>query len=127
MIKLTENQREILQGLLDGKEIEVYNNGTWCDFTHFKTPLNHLYNDEKLRIKPRTIIVNGVEVPEPMKVKPENDTQYYTAAPNPGLPLIWFNDGCDNEYLTAGICHSTPEAAVLHWEAMIKPSKIVQE
>lgn len=129
MIKLTENQREILQALLDGKDIEFSHDDVteWYPILDFSSFVYHLNEGNPVRIKPRTIIVNSVEVPEPMKVKPEDGTQYYTAAPNPGLCLTWFDDGCDNEYFNAGICHSTPEAAALHWEAMIKPSKIVQE
>lgn len=127
MIKLTENQREILQAMLDGKDIEYKELNKWITNENAIGLFMCLHQDIPLRIKPRTIIVNGVEVPEPMKVKPENGTKYYTAAPNPGLCMNWWNDNCDIKHFNAGICHSTPEAATLHWEAMIKPSKIVQE
>jgi hypothetical protein len=126
MIKLTENQREILQALLDGKEIEFFARD-WMEVQTTGELLTAFYNNRQVRIKPRTIIVNGVEVPEPMKVKPEYGTIYYVARPASTDGIPWYDDGFDNSHLSAGVCHSTPEAATLHWEAMIKPSKIVQE
>lgn len=125
MIKLTENQREILQALLDGKDIEVMSStGDFYEIDTVSQFFTSSYFGHALRVKPRTIVVNGVEVPEPIKVKPACGTMFYTAAPNPGLSFKWFDDGCDNEYFNAGICHSTPVAAALHWEAMIKPSRV---
>jgi len=128
MIQLTENQREILQALLDGRDIEATDvNNKFYDVTTFEGFISNTAYFRKIRIKPRTILVNGVEVPEPMKVKPEEGTLYYIATPYPESPVTWVYDKFDEDYFNAGICHSTPEAAALHWEAMIKPSKIVQE
>lgn len=126
MIKLTEYQREILQALLDGKDIERYNatNDAWDIVKNYDYAIYHLYQGNRIRIKPRTIIVNGVEVPEPMKVRPERGTIYYTAGTNPGVSVKWCNDTFDEDYFNAGICHNTPYAATLHWEAMIKPSRV---
>ena len=128
MIKLTENQREILQAMLDGKEIEATDvNNKLYNVTTYEEFISNSFYFRKVRVKPCTIIVNGVEVPEPMKVKPENGTLYYTANGSPGMSFKWCNDRFDEQYFNSGICHNTPVAANLHWEAMIKPGKINQE
>ena len=123
MIKLTANQREILQGLLEGKEIEFFAR-EWMEVQTVGELLTAFYNERSVRIKPRTIIVNGVEVPEPMKVKPEKNSKYYTATTDPAIETYWTGCQWDIKHFDAGLCHSTPEAATLHWEAMIKPSRV---
>lgn len=125
MIKLTENQREILQAVLDGKDIrstDIYSR--FYDVTTYEEFIVNAFYSRRIEVKPRTITVNGIEVPEPMKVRPEEGTLYYTSSTNPEQFLKWRGDNFDETCFNDGICHSTPEAATLHWEAMIAPSKI---
>jgi hypothetical protein len=79
----------------------------------------------ELRIKPRTITVNGIEVPEParwLKVGPP--VWYVDAASRKGYWEARFR-GTDVELimLDRGLVHRTEEAAARHFEALIAPSK----
>lgn len=76
----------------------------------------------KFRIKPRTIIVNGFEVPEPMRVAPYFNTEYYLAAQTTDAFVAqfkWSGVGVDKLWLSRGLCHSTKEAAIAHAKAML--------
>jgi len=78
------------------------------------------------------IIVNGVEVPEPVRVMPETGTRYYY----PKFIYCGFDwdvvsgdwdvvsgDDVDYAVLKAGVMHLTEAAARQHYEALILPSK----
>lgn len=76
----------------------------------------------KYRVKPKTILVNGFEVPEPMREAPNDGVKYFF----PNLSYNdyfwsheWGNDGVDVRMLERGICHTTKEAAIAHAKAML--------
>jgi hypothetical protein len=75
------------------------------------------------RRKPRTIIINGHEVPEPLRVKPEIGSVYYVACVSSGseswVCVKWFHDEIDNTRFDAGMCHATKEAAIAHAKALL--------
>lgn len=74
------------------------------------------------RRKPRTITVNGFEVPEPLRVMPEVDGEYFLADPagNGFLhQFFWRDCATDNLWLERGLLHSTKEAAIAHAKAML--------
>jgi len=85
--------------------------------------------DNKFRIAPKTIKINGHEVPEPYKEELEYGTEYF-------YPCISYPDGygsfCWNGYdknfyhLNAGIVHLTKEAAIKHAEALLSFTKEVE-
>lgn len=77
------------------------------------------------RRKPKTILVNGIEVPEPVRKPLKEAETYWLAVPtNPrrALQTVWSDDEDDKLFLSRGLVHLTKEAAVLHAEAMLKPS-----
>lgn len=77
------------------------------------------------RRKPQTILVNGIEVPEPVRKPLKESESYWIAVPtNPrkALSTVWLDDEDDEYFLHSGLVHLTKEAAVLHAEAMLKPS-----
>lgn len=81
--------------------------------------------DDVYRRKPKTIRIGDMEVPDPMKTKPERGSRYY--CPNViSTDLndihIWCDDFYDNEILNKGFCHATQEAATAHAKAFIKIS-----
>lgn len=79
----------------------------------------------ELRIKPRTITVNGIEVPEPVReLKAGTPVWYVDGASIEGYWEARFR-GTDVEMilLDRGLVHMTEEAAVRHFEALIAPSK----
>ena len=79
------------------------------------------------RRKPRVIIINGIEVPEPMRDKPEEKSLYWVPdicnLTSLATQIIWKNDVHDNEWLSLRICHSTRESAELHAKALLSFTK----
>lgn len=74
------------------------------------------------RRKPKTININGFEVPEPLKIKPQFGQQYYV----PWLSceslfdrFEWQDDNVDNRFLGRGLCHLDKEPAIIHAKALL--------
>ena len=81
--------------------------------------------DYEYRRKPRVILINGIEVPEPLREKPEVGAKYWipdiwdTEGDPTSAAIHWKNDGSDNGWFSIGICHLTKEAAELHAKALL--------
>ena len=59
--------KEALIALANGESVEFLNNGDWGDVGEMII-LNHFTQDSfKFRLKPRTITLNGIEVPAPFE------------------------------------------------------------
>lgn len=74
------------------------------------------------RRKPRTINVNGHEVPEPLRTAPYDDTiVYYPNLCSLGLVSYnkFFDDSFYRRLLNLGLLHSTQEAAKKHARALL--------
>lgn len=76
------------------------------------------------RRKPRTININGFEVPEPVREPLEEGTTYFVpnlhgVLPDPHYESIWDNCGIDVRRLVHGLIHLTREAAELHAKALL--------
>ena len=83
---------------------------SWCDGSEYR----------RKPTPPKTININGIEVPEPVR-EPLNFGDEYVA-----LDLIcviddieWFGDDWDMENLHLGIIHLTKEAAEIHRKALL--------
>jgi hypothetical protein len=77
--------------------------------------------DTEYRRKPRTITINGIEVPEPLRVAPPSGTIYYVAMPcnaNSYVDWTWFDDRSDIAALAQGMAHATRDAAEIHGNAL---------
>ncbi len=74
---------------------------------------------EGSRVKPKTININGFEVPEPIR-DPLFDNDIYYAAGSAFAPFLyrWRSSAEDYVRLYAGIIHSTKEAAQKHTGAL---------
>lgn len=83
---------------------------------------------ESVKVKPKTININGIEVPEPVRELEERNLCYW--APNFGGPTeakvvnFFVAPGWDcvyeiRKYLAMGFVHNTKEAALLHREALL--------
>lgn len=71
------------------------------------------------RRKPKTININGYEVPEPMREAPAGGSSYFYAELTSGSQVSrWSGDCIDYMRLEAGMAHATPEAAELHSRAL---------
>lgn len=78
----------------------------------------------KFRRKQKTITINGIEVPEPMRVSPAYGSEYWVANPCFGSAdrNTWTCKAFDIRLLLRGICHSTESAAEQHRRALILAS-----
>lgn len=74
------------------------------------------------RRKPRTITINGREVPEPLRKVPlYGDTYHVVTFASWGAPycFVWGDDERQSKWFALGLCHSTKEAAIAHAEALL--------
>lgn len=76
---------------------------------------------------PKTININGHEVPEPMRDRPEIGSRYYfvSARIDCSDTQTWTNDDTDNLRLQLGLCHLTKEAAIAHAKALFSFTEVV--
>lgn len=118
----------IVKAAADGEQCQ-YNgrkdgSGEWFDMTK----CGMFMHEMKYRIKPRTIKVNGFDVPEPMREAPKEGVEFFVASPAAEEFHAYFEWECeesDADWLSRGICHATKEAAIAHAKAMlgIDPNK----
>lgn len=74
--------------------------------------------------EPKYIVVNGVNVPEPVRVELEKGRLYWLASTSDGIPRQYRWDGfADRYWLSFGLIHLTKEAAQTHIDAMLLPSR----
>ena len=76
----------------------------------------------RFRLKPRTININGFEVPEPVREPLPVGSEYFTA--DPVIPAyhreyVWRDDSADQTFLKRGVIHLTKEAAIQHAKALL--------
>ena len=77
------------------------------------------------RRKPRVIIINGIEVPEPMREKPEIGDIYYVPQVRYTFveQLKWAGNWIDIFNLNSGLVHLTESAALSHVNALLSFTK----
>ena len=88
----------------------------------------HPIHEDDLSLVPKTININGIEVPEPLRVAPEFGTVYF-------YPLIsntnihnyshWGDHSYDQRRLKHGFIHSTKEAAIAHAKALLSFTEVI--
>lgn len=82
----------------------------------------YCYIIECIKPIPKTIKVNGFDVPAPMSEVPELGSEYFVIDMlDEGLfcSIEWEGDDKDNQWLSNGIIHSTKSAAIAHAKAML--------
>jgi hypothetical protein len=95
--------------------------GEWHDLTCEVSFLN----DCEFRRKPRTININGIEVPEPEREALEDGDEYwspciiYAGGDSLLVKHIWDSDSVDLAALSRGLIHLTREAAEIHAKALL--------
>ena len=74
------------------------------------------------RIRPRTIRIGELEVPEPVREALADGGTYYGADPSDEdfyMTLTWDDDAVDFMLMGRGLIHLTKEAAIEHAKALI--------
>ena len=118
---LTADERAALEGAKYGWQ--KYRYGNWKDVG---SPV--WFQEDIYRAKPApapTIIVNGIEVPEPVWEALEVGQGYWVAdviTTELSLSIRWYGDKNDRERLDRGLIHLTESAAIAHAKAMLAPS-----
>jgi hypothetical protein len=116
----------ILRAIADGKDVQARLSGckTWTNADPVElATCNPLANPfYEWRIKPKTININGHEVPAPMREAPARGDHYFS--PNiVGEPVtfvsMWTSHSVDCDRLYKGLCHATQEAAEAHAKALL--------
>ena len=73
----------------------------------------------KYRRKPKVILINGHEVPEPHRTPLKDGEVYWALSLFSGaISLGWADYDFDNSYLENGFVHLTKEAAEKHFNAL---------
>jgi len=101
----------------------------WERWEYFRKEVWHQHRDNpswfvdvKYRRKPKTILINGFEVPEPVREPLKYGTSYYQVsfARRPELSgCEWTNHAIDHHRLGLGLIHLTLEAAEAHAKALL--------
>lgn len=91
-------------------------NGKWVDYLFHE--ILH-YRDWK--ILPKTININGVEVPEPERKLLAIQQIYYFASLDTDEVRVqhWYDSYYDHMWLNRGLIHLTKEAATIHRDALL--------
>jgi hypothetical protein len=132
MNKPHKHWKEIAQYAQDAAETEKpwkrwqyrLNDANWTTFT--KTDQFEDIVGIEYRRKPKTININGIEVPEPMREKPEIGHKYFALSfdyDDGYSEQTWEDHRLDLIWLSRGICHLTRKAAELHAKALLSFTK----
>lgn len=123
-MELIKYDKEILQAIVDGKEIEqLTNDGNFLNCpAYMALQVISSGHSEYLRIKPETVMINGVEVPKPIDKAPKWGEIMYLVMPTSTeltYCLGWTGSVEDMRFLSRGRLHPTEEAAIQHAKAEI--------
>ena len=95
------------------------------EFCHMRGEYQSLHGhpewvgDNEYRRKPKTILINGHEVPEPHRTPLKDGEVYWTISIVGGVTSsIWRGDVIDFACLKNGFIHLTKEAAEKHFNAL---------
>lgn len=128
-MRFSEEQATWLRAALDGKQIQWRNraNGpdAWFTAKDFKNDAVILTQPEhyEIRIKPDVIVVNGIEVPAPVKIAPPLQAEFWIADPSDESgasgPFYWNGGEEEEDWLHWGLIHALRETAAAHGKAML--------
>lgn len=92
--------KEALIALANGEEVENWNGNVWWAVESNWQIGAFTKTDRKFRLKPRTISINGIEVPAPFEPK-DGDIYYFITSSNlKGYGFNKFSNDGDDECLT---------------------------
>ena len=123
-------QADLLRAIADGKQMQGRVPEDGCDWFDIypDQAIGAIASDYsmKVRIKPETVLINGIKCPAPMRVEPKMGSRYYAPTPTREAKFIqwgWSNDASDQRFFAEGLCFATAEDAAAAAWAMIAPLK----
>ena len=125
------NHREVLEALLAGETlVDVADSGITIRFNGTNILDQESEEQETIclfdwKVKPRTISINGYEVPEPIRVRPRKDELYYIPyLTDSKVQAFKFAESITTRrWFKEGLLHKTKEAAELHLKALLSFTK----
>lgn len=122
---------DLLRAIADGRQMQGRLPEDGCDWFDIypDQAIGAIASDYsmKVRIKPDTVTINGIECPAPMTEVPEMGSCYYAPTPTceaKFTPWGWSNDASDQRLFAEGLCFATAEDAAAAAWAMIAPLKL---
>jgi hypothetical protein len=120
--KKPHKHADLIHAWADGAEIQFKGLEGWFDACN-----PDWLDDTEYRIKPKTININGFEVPEPVREPLERGRVYFivsvtsvNSSDSCGyIKHFWKDDQSDRYWLQAGLIHLTPEASIQHTKALL--------
>ena len=97
---------------------EFFYSGGWRDCIYHP----EWDQERQYRRKPRTININGFEVPSPLRNPPNDGEICYIVnlTENKVYAIVWYSaQSFFKQWLKSGIIHRTEEAAALHLKALL--------
>lgn len=132
-MKKEHEYAQVLRWIADGEAVQTYDYliSEWID-RHSTALLRDIFNQEtapeNFRIKPRTILINGIEVPEPLISAPKVGISYcYLSLGHREHSVYesrWNDDIADHRILKRGLIHLTKEAAETHARALLSFTEV---
>ena len=108
--------KDLIIAWANGETIQFWGYG-WIDVLE-----PNFNSDAKFRVKPKTISINGIEVPTPEQQKLSEGTRYYVPCLEADDWINWYewsDASIDKRVLGLGIIHLTREAAEQHAKALL--------
>lgn len=104
----------------------------------YKSPQSRLWTEAQTQLswsegrqyrrKPRTININGIDVPEPLRVAPENGVMVWMVVVSMETSVTSYryysSDPCFTRCIIRGVLHLTEQAARTHAEALLSFTKV---
>ena len=127
-MKISEDTAAWMRAALEGKKIQWRNRNScpdnWFYADDFDKDAVFLTQPDvyEVRIKPDVIVVNGIEVPAPERVRPRLRTTYYVpslVSQEYVIQYEWCEVDRDDMHLSREVVHLEKANAVAHSKAML--------
>ncbi len=119
-----KNDREVMQALLDGETLVNEAGIEWVINEDGNVSKMHNFPPYWfLKIKPKTININGFDVPIPARELSIGDIYYIVDFTTGIMKCEFENSDFDLKFINLGICHSTLGAAKIHCAALLSFTK----
>lgn len=101
--------KEALIALANGEEVEFFYRDAW-DSIGEMIVIDHFTNDKfKFRLKPRTITINGIEVPAPFEPEEGDAVYFIDCETNRGYSSDAIGGGCVEQWIQFGAWRTEEE------------------
>lgn len=127
-MKTEHKYAQVLRWIADGTPFQVDTFSGWVDAEIGSSGILSVIADgsavspERFRIKPRTVMCNGVEVPAPESVAPASGARYYMVEVDSEEyfnELGWDGTTVENTWLARGLIYLDKDACIARAKAML--------